>query len=53
MAQTLPADFLQAMQSLLPAAEYDPFVRALSDSESPTSIRLNRSKCTAAGFDSV
>jgi 16S rRNA C967 or C1407 C5-methylase (RsmB/RsmF family)/NOL1/NOP2/fmu family ribosome biogenesis protein len=48
MAQTLPADFLQAMQSLLPAAEYDPFVRALSDSESPTSIRLNRSKCTAA-----
>lgn len=41
---TLPKEFLENMQSLIPNKEYDDFVRALSEEEQTTSIRVNTSK---------
>jgi 16S rRNA C967 or C1407 C5-methylase (RsmB/RsmF family)/NOL1/NOP2/fmu family ribosome biogenesis protein len=43
---SLPQDFLQLMQPLLPTDEYNAFITALSQTEPPTSIRLNPAKCT-------
>lgn len=41
---TLPIEFLQNMQSIIPAEEYNDFVKSLAEDEQTTSIRINRAK---------
>lgn len=41
---SLPEEFLENMQKLIPFKEYDEFIHALSEEEQTTSIRVNTSK---------
>lgn len=40
----LPEEFLKDIQKVLPADEFEPFTKALSEDEQVTSIRINRKK---------